>query len=177
MYRIDTLLKSEEKLFHTRDLALLWGINKQNTLYTTIKRYVDKGILISIHKGFYSTIPLERIDPVRLGIGYLHSFAYLSCESILTKHGVIFQQSNYFTLVSNRSVKFKVGNIVYLVRKLSGRYLHKPVGITTENGVNIATLERAVADILYFNQHFYFDARDRIPWKKVKEIQKEVYGL
>ncbi len=39
------------------------------------------------------------------------------------------------------------------------------------DGVNYATVERAVADLLYFNPKYYFDGNSRIDWKKVKEIQ------
>ncbi len=177
MYRIDTLLKSDQKLFHTQDLALLWHMSNKNTLYTTIKRYIDKGILIPIHKGFYSTIPLKLIDPVRLGIGYLHAFGYLSCESVLAEHGFLFQHSHYLTLISNRSTKFQIAGKSYLVRKLADRYLLNPTGILVRNGIYQATSERAIADMMYFNSHFHFDLRERVPWKKVKKIRKEVYSI
>jgi hypothetical protein len=38
----------------------------------------------------------------------------------------------------------------------------------------MANIERAVADLLYFNSNYYFDNKKRIDWKKVKKIQKEV---
>src|SRR3989338_5838777 len=117
MYRINVLLKQKRKLFHTRDLALLWGNPKPNTLYTTIKRYVQKGILIPIHKGFYSVLPLSKINSMALGISYIHNYAYLSCESILIAKGIIFQQSEYITLVSNVSKKFNIGGNSYWVRR------------------------------------------------------------
>lgn len=177
MYKINTLLKSDQKLFHTQDLFLLWNINNKNTLYTTISRYVEKGILIPIHKGFYSTVPIDQIDPVRFGIGYLHSFAYLSCESILVAHGLLFQQSDYITLISSRSTKFQIAERNYLVRKSADRYLLNPTGILSSNGIYKANLDRAVADMLYFNPHFHFDAREKVSWKKIRFIQKEVYGL
>lgn len=41
MYRIDKLLKANQKLFHTKDIYLLWGITNKNTLYTTIKEGTD----------------------------------------------------------------------------------------------------------------------------------------
>lgn len=175
MYRIDKLLKSEQKLFHTPDLALLWNITNKNTLYTTIKRYVDRGILIPIHKGFYATAPLEKINPLRLGIGYLHRFAYLSCETVLAQQGIIFQYADTFTLVSDKSTKFRLGQWEYLVRKLNSKYLYNDRGLMEKEGIFIATLERAVADILYFDPHYHFDALKAINWSAVKKIQKEVY--
>ena len=64
MYKINKLLQAPTKLFHTQDLALLWGISNRNTLYTQIKRYVQKSILHPIHKGFYATV-----NPDRIGFG------------------------------------------------------------------------------------------------------------
>ena len=173
MYRINVLLKQKRKLFHTRDLALLWGNPVPNTLYTTIKRYVQRGILIPIHKGFYSVMPISKIDPAILGISYLHTYAYLSLESILIEGGVIFQKGEYITLVSNVSKKFTVGSYTYLVRKMKDGFLYNTAGII-DHHVRRATLERAVADMFYFNPKFYFDNPKAIDWMRVKEIQKEV---
>jgi len=174
MYRIDILLKQNRQLFHTSDLSLLWGITNKNTLYTTIKRYVQKGILISIHKGFYSTVPINQINPYKIIQGYLHKYCYISCEIILFQYGAIFQKGSYITAVSDISKKITVGNDSFFVRKLKDNYLYNDRGIDNIDGVAVASLERAVADMLYFNSRYYFDNRKIINWKKVKEIQKEV---
>lgn len=174
MYKIDILLKQNQKIFHTKDLALLWQIKNLNTLYTSIKRYVQKGILVKIHKGLYATVPLENLDPLKLGMAVLHSFAYLSTESVLTLFGVMFQSANYLTFVSNHSRKFSVGNYSYLVRRMKDEFLYQSAGIEDQNGVKTATVERAVADLLYFNPQSHFDNRQAINWPRVKEMQKEV---
>lgn len=174
MYKIDILLKQEQKIFHTKDLALLWQIKNLNTLYTSIKRYAQKGILLKIHKGLYATVPLENLDPLKLGLAVLHGFAYLSTESVLTLAGVMFQSAHYLTFVSRRSQKFSVGNYSYLVRRMKDEFLYQSAGIREKDGVMIATVERAVADLLYFNPSFHFDNRQGINWQKVKEMQKEV---
>lgn len=174
MYKIDKLLKLDRKLFHTADLALLWGMTNKNTLYTTIKRYIAKGVLIPIHKGFYATVPLDRLDPVMVGIGFLHTYAYLSCESVLSSHGVISQVAQRITLVSSVSQKFTLGSRAYLSRRLSPVFLYQTAGITTKNGYPAATLPRAAADMLYFNPRYVFDNAKAINWQTVKSIQKEV---
>lgn len=171
MYKIDKLLKLDEKLFHTADLGLIWGIVNKNTLYTTIKRYIKKGVLIPIHKGFYSTVPLDKINPLKLALGYLHRFAYLSCESVLIKEGVIFQKDNYITLVSSVSGRFSLGDRSFLVRKVKDEFLYNDAGIEEKNGIKVASLERAVADLIYFNRYFYFDNPKKINWKKVQKIR------
>lgn len=172
MYRIDILLKQDQKLFHTQDLALLWGITNKNTLYTTIKRYVDKGILIPIHKGFYATIPIKDIDPYRLGLGYLHTYGYVSCETVLVRTGIIFQQSFAITLVSSKSISFSIADNQYRTRKIADTFLYNKTGIEEQEGVAYATIERAVADMLYLRPHFHFDNEKGIDWKQVKKLQK-----
>lgn len=175
MYKINNLLKEKNQLFHTADLALLWDIKNKNTLYTTIKRYVQKGILIPIHKGFYSTVSLDQIHPYKLALGYLHHFTYISCETVLIKEGIIFQKENYITLISNIKRKFIVAGKNYLVRKAKDNFLYNRTGITEKDDYFIASLERAVADILYFYPKYHFDNRKAINWSQVKQIQKQIY--
>lgn len=174
MYRIDKLMRQKDNLFHTQDLGLMWGIVNQNTLYTTIKRHVQRGILIPIHKGFYSTIPFEEIDPLKLAIGYIHRFAYISCETVLIKEGVIFQKVNSLTLVSDISKKFTIAGNSFWVRKMKDEFLYNDYGIINIEGIKTASLERAVVDMIYFNQNVFFDNRKVVDWKKVKKIQKEM---
>lgn len=172
--KIDKLLKSSQDLFHTQDLALLWGIENRNTLYTTVKRYVERGILIRIKKGFYSKVPLEQLDPVKVGMSFLHSFCYLSTESILSREGVISQSIPYFTLVSNKSKKFEIRNYFYIARQMKDEFLFNEVGVLEKDGIKEAVLERAVADMTYYSSSYHFDAPNLVDWKKLEKIKKEV---
>lgn len=174
MYRIDALLKQHQKIFHTRDLALLWGIDNPNTLYTTIKRYIQKGILIPVQKGLYATVPLDQLDPYALGLAMIHTYAYVSCESILVAAGIMFQASEVMTVVSSVSKRFTLAGRAYLVRTMADRFLYNDAGVERENGILTATLPRAVADMVYFNPRIHFDNPKAIDWKTVRALQKEV---
>lgn len=174
MYKIDKLMKLDRKIYHSKDLAIVWEITNKNTLYTTIKRYVQKGVLIPIYKGLYSTVPSDRLDPVDLGRAVIHKFAYLSTESVLVQAGVISQAVYPYTFVSSWPKKINVGQISFLIRKLKDEYLFHPAGIINDKGFPVAGLERAVADMLYFNPRYHFDVPDNVDWQKVKLIQKEV---
>ena len=172
--RFKKLAEMGEVLFHAGDLANLWQIKDKNTLYTTLKRYTQKGLLHRIHKGFYSLKRPEDIDPVLLGIKSLNGFTYLSTETVLARHGIIFQSSSAITLIGSKSEKFSLGGNFYIVRQLSDKYLFNSSGISLAGGYYQAEPERAVADLLYFNPDHYLDGEDRVDWKKVEEIQKEV---
>ncbi len=168
------MIKIDRKIFHTNDLSLLWKISNKNTLYTTIKRYVQKGVLIPIYQGLYSTLPLSQLDPLELGRAIIHKYTYLSTETVLAEAGVISQATYAYTFVSSQSKKVSIGTVSYLFRQLKDEYLNNPAGIRNRNGVFIATPERAAADLLYFNPKYHFDMPESIDFKEVASIQQEV---
>lgn len=160
MDKLSSLLRSNQTLFHTQDLALLWGVENRNTLYTTIKRYVKKGILIQIIKGLYSKIPVNEIDKYALGSALIHRFCYLSCETVLANDGVINQQILPITFVSSISLKIEFNGDLYVYRKLKPEMLFSPDGVEKRDGYFMATKERAISDMLYFNPKYYFDNKN-----------------
>lgn len=172
--RFAQLAQLGETLFHARDLANLWQIKNKNTLYTTLKRYLQKGLIFRIYKGLYSLKPIDEIDPMFLGTKALHTYAYISTETILAQKGIMQQQMHEITLISDISKHFSIGSHQYRSRKLQDIYLYNPIGITQKNGINMASTSRAVADMLYFNPQAYFDAGRSIDWKKVKQLQKQI---
>ena len=174
---INILLKQDRRLFHVNDLALLWNISNRDTLRQTIARYIKKGVLIQIHRGFYSVLPLDELDPFELGTSLIHDFCYVSTETVLTLNGIIFQQIVGHTLCCSKSMKVKVRDQMFFCRKLADKYLYNPFGIVDRGKYKIATVERAIADMQYFNPRYYFDADSSIDWKKVSETKKEVYNL
>ena len=174
MYRLNELIKLDRKIYHTNDLALLWNITNKNTLYTAIKRYVQKGVLLPVYKGLYSTVPLSQLDPLELGKAIIHRYTYLSTESVLAQAGVIAQTVYKYTFVSDLPKKVTVGNLSFLFRQLKQDYLYNPTGIVNHQGVFAATPERAAADMLYFNPKYHFDMPGSLDLQKVKFIQKEI---
>ncbi len=177
MYRISELIRLDRHLYHSNDLAILWGISSKNTLYTAVKRYVLKGVLIPVYKGLYSTIPLSQLDPLELGVAVVHKYAYLSTESVLAQAGVIYQAIHKYTFISSVSKKITIGDKSFIYRRLKDEYLNNPAGIDNQNGIFTASVERAAADMLYFDKNYHFDVPENIDWKKMNDIQKEVNYL
>lgn len=172
--RIALLAKQNHPIFHAKDLARLWAIENSNTLYTLLKRYTQRKLLFRVYKGLYSFLPIEKLDPLLLGVKALHRYAYVSTETILVKEGIITQILYNYTLVSNHSYHFQIGPHSFKSRKLKEEYLYNSAGIFEENGVLKATLERAIADLLYFNPKAYFDGMRRVDFNKVRQLQKEI---
>jgi hypothetical protein len=174
MYRINELLKSDRKIFHSNDLAILWDIANKNTLYTTIKRYVQKGILIPIYKGLYSTLPVSQLNPLELGRAIVHRYTYLTTESVLFQEGIISHVPYAYTFASSVTRKASIGDFSFVFRKLQDKYLYNPSGIIKKDNCFVATPERAVADLLYFNPKYHLDFTANIDFDLVRRIQKEV---
>ncbi len=168
------LLQLDRKVFHTNDLAVLWGIANRHNLYMTITRYIDRGILFPVYKGLYATVPIASLDPLELGTAIIHRYTYLTTESVLWQAGIISQRIFDYTFVADRSKRVSVGEWSFRFRKLKDDYLYHPAGILNKNGIFIASTERAVADMLYFNPKYHFDIQGGIDFDKVRSIQKEI---
>ena len=176
MDKIGILLQQPQRLFHTSDLKTIWNINITKTLYQTIYRLIKKGIIFRIQKGFYSIVPIDQLDPIEIGFRSIKNFSYLSTESVLSKNGIINQSPNKITFISSSSSNFSINSTLYLVRQLKPQCLNNSLGITqNDKGVFMATTERAVADMLYFQPNYHFDADSIIDWKLVKNYQQQIY--
>jgi len=170
--RIAILAQKGENIFHIKDLANLWNIQDPKTLRVTLKRYADAGLLYRIYRGFYSSLPLERLTSKEVGAKALHAYCYLSTETVLFESGHISQKPQYITFVSSKHKTFTVGGENYLSRQLKNAFLYNSEGILVQNGMRIATPERAIADLLYFNPVASFDKK--VDWKAVRALQKKI---
>ncbi len=170
--RLSRIAALGETVFHAGDAANLWRITNKNSLNKTLSRYVSDGILHRIYKGFYSVRKVGDINPIFLGAKAINAYAYLSCESVLFQNGVLNQSPQEITFVSSDSKHFKIAGINYRSRRMSDEFLFNDVGVETKDGVRVATLSRAMADMLYFNPKKHFDvaSTNLIDWGKVKEI-------
>ena len=172
--KLGVLLKQGRRILTSADLRVLWQMEKKNTLYKSVERLVKKGILIRIWKGFFSVVPIDKLDPVELGNRLVNRRCYLSTETVLARAGLINQSPTMVTFVSDKNRKMKVGNNDYLVRQMNDKYLGNLSGISQrDDGVLIASTERAVADMLYFRPGYHFDSGN-IDWDQVLTIQREV---
>ena len=174
--KIGILAQQPQKLFHTYDLKILWNISNQNTLYKTITRLIKKSVIFRIQKGFYSIVPVNQLDPIEVGFRSINNFSYLSTESVLSKNGLINQSPSKITFISSSPSNFSINNTLYLVRQLKPQCLNNSMGITqNDKGVFVANTERAIADMLYFQPNYNFDADNIIDWKLVKNYQQQIY--
>lgn len=172
--RFAALARMGEVVFHARDVAVIWGMTNVNTLHTTLSRYAHAGLLFRLQHGLYSVRPPHELDQLLIGSKAIHGFCYVSTETVLSRAGLIQQHLSYVTLVGETSRQFTVAGHAFRSRRLTDKYLFNENGITRDGGVLIASPARAVADMLYFNPHYHFDASLHIDWDEVNRVQVAV---
>lgn len=166
------MAKNGEKIFHIDDLANLWNIQNKNTLRVTLKRYVENELFYRIYRGFYSLLPVNGLNPILVGAKAIHQFCYLSTETVLRGEGYISHEIGCYTFVGSKSLKFTISGVGYKSRQLNEKYLYNPEGVLLKDGVKIATAERAICDMLYFNPNYHFDRP--VNWRKIRLMQKKI---
>src|SRR3989344_7225667 len=90
--KIRQIANSGENIFRDTDLAVIWGITNKNTLYTTIKRYVQQGLLNKIRQGIYSLKSIDTLNSDAIGAKMLHEYCYVSTETVLVRMGILNQK-------------------------------------------------------------------------------------
>ncbi|OGG59265.1 hypothetical protein A3C86_02465 [Candidatus Kaiserbacteria bacterium RIFCSPHIGHO2_02_FULL_49_16] len=172
--RFAVLARMGETVFHARDSAAIWGITNTNTLHTTLSRYARAGLLFRLQNGLYSIKPPRELDPLLIGSKAIHGFCYVSTETVLSRAGIIGQNVPHVTLVGSVSRQFTLAGHSYRVRRLSDAYVFNEAGIAREGNVLVASPARAIADMLYFNPRYHFDASAHIDWNAVSRLQADV---
>ena len=168
------LLQTNQRIFKTSDLALLWDIQNRNTLIKTIQRYTKRGILFRIYKGLYSTLPLKDLDKYELACAIGGPLSYVSAETILVKHGIILQDIKKVTLFGKKQKEITIGGTTFLCRYLNDIFLLNRNGIKDEKGYSVACVERALVDIRYINPKFFVDNDISIDEKEIINLSKEI---
>lgn len=167
---INNLLKANNTVFSVSDLSLILSISDEKYLKTIIYRLTKKGVLTRLAKGIYTTKPnwntLELANKLRTP-------SYISFETVLSRNNIIFQDySNHITSAYTNTLQKIIGNKYYSYYKLNTELLSNPIGVLIQNGVAMATPERAVCDRLYLTPNYYFDNIDGLDKEKLIEISK-----
>lgn len=165
------LHKSPQTVFTLPDLAIIWQQTDPDLIKAKINYYVKTGKILSPRKGVYTK---SKYDPFELATK-IYTPAYISLESILAKHGVIFQYSSQITAVSYISREIQVVNNHILFRRIKPEILTNLSGIENAGNYYMATAERAFLDSVYIYGRTHFDNLSPINWKICQQLAP-IYG-
>ena len=164
---LEILLRSSKTVFSTKDAALLW--NEDNNLVVTdrLKRYARREKLIRLRRGIY--VKDKNYNRFELATK-IYTPSYISFETVLTHTGINFQRYDTIFVASylTRDIEVDGQKISYI--RIKDYVLTNITGIEHQNGVAIATKERAFLDRVYISQDYHFDNLNVLDWDKVFAI-------
>ncbi len=149
-----SLYKLPQTVFTAREIALILGETNKDLVKSKINYYVKRGEIFSLRRGIYSKD--NKFNHFELATK-LYTPSYVGFETVLAKHGVVFQYDSRIHLASYLTREIKVGNVKIYYKKMENEILINPMGIEYGNYFPEATLERAFLDTIYISGQRYFD--------------------
>jgi predicted transcriptional regulator of viral defense system len=140
-----TLQKINKPFYTIPDLEKITGLSR-DSLYVTLKRWVDNGIIERVAQGIYvplgSNISLENVA------AQLYIPNYLSFETALAKYGVLNLIPYTLTFATTR----KTRRYILQKKEIEFRQISPELffGFEMKNGFYIAAPEKAFLDEVYF---------------------------
>lgn len=164
---VEVLLRSPKTVFSTKDVALLWGEEKDQTVSGRLNKYVKAGKLVRVHRGIYAKD--KNYNHFELATR-IYTPSYISFETVLTRAGINFQYyGNIFVATYvTREIEADGHRISFI--RMKDYVLSDTAGIEHKDGIAMAIKERAFLDRIYISKDYHFDHLDVLDWDKVFEI-------
>ncbi len=165
---IAILYRSGKTVFSTQEIRLLtYGVIVASALPNRLSRLVLEGELLRLRQGVYA---LPSYDPLEFACK-IQAPSYISMETVLRKHGVIFQYDNSITLASYQpKIIYNPTGEVFLFRKLATSILINKKGKIINPHYTIATVERAFLDLCYVDKWRTYENIAPINVQKVLDL-------
>jgi len=164
---LDVLLRSPKTVFSTKDVALLWGEERENRVSGRLNKYVKAGKLVRVRRGIY--VKDKNYNRFEL-VTRIYTPSYISFETVLTRAGINFQYYGNIFVASYVTREIEAdGQKISFVR-MKDYVLSNTAGIEHSEGYSIATKERAFLDRIYISKDYHFDHLDPLDWDKVFQI-------
>lgn len=141
---IKTLERLNKPFYSLADIEKITGVSRKS-IYVTLNRLVEKGILERIGTGIYrlftAIVPVEKIA------GSLYMPNYLSFESALSRHGILNLVPYTLTFATTRKTK----RFILEGRDVEFRQIKKDLfwGYEMQGGIYVAKPEKAFLDLVY----------------------------
>jgi len=164
---LEVLLRSPKTVFSVKDVALLWGEERERRVAARLNKYAKAGKLIRLRRGFYAKD--KNYNRLELATR-IYTPSYVSFETVLGKAGVTFQHYSQIFVASYLTREITADGQTYSYRKIKESVLTNNAGIEHKDNYSIATPERAFLDVVYLNKDYHFDNLSVLDWNKVLEI-------
>jgi len=161
------ILRSNQTVFSTKELFLMWGKADAATLRSRVHYYSKVGYLYPLRRGLYAKQNNYSAYEVATKI---FTPSYISFETVLLKEGIIFQWYDRIFIASYQTRTIECDGRMYEYKALKKSILTDIRGVRRESHYFIASPERALLDTIYLTKGYWFDNLSAINWSKVFEI-------
>ena len=164
---LDILLRSSKTVFSTKDVALVWGEERENTVSARLNKYVKAGKLMRVRRGLYAKD--KNYDKFELATK-IYTPSYISFETVLAKAGAIFQLYGQIFVASYVTREIAIDGQTYSYKRIRDSILTNHIGVEAKDNYYIASPERAFLDVVYSHKGYHFDNLSSLNWERVFEI-------
>lgn len=163
---LEVLLRSPKTIFSSKDVALMWGEEKEDIIKNRLNKYVKSGKLFKVRRGLFAKD--KNYNRYELATR-INTPSYISFETVLGSAGMTFQYYGNIFVASylNREMEVNGQKITFI--RMKDYVLSNTIGIEHIDGYARATKERAFLDRMYVNKDYYFDNLNTLDWNKVLE--------
>lgn len=172
MPKTEKLYQSDKTVFTISDLRIIWAEQNPDALKASVKYFVDTGKLQRLKKGIYALPSGYKIFELAQK---LVSPSYISLETALQKHGVIFQYSSAITSMAPYSRPFTIKKQKFQYHAIKKEILLNPSGVIKEKNYLMASAERAICDFVYLYGLSHFDNLRGLSDEVLRDISR-IYG-
>jgi hypothetical protein len=163
------LYQSPKTILSSKDLALIWQENNEESLYAKTAYYVKQKVLTRLTRGVFAKN--KNYNPKELATS-IYTPSYISFETVLREAGVIFQHYDTIFVASKWPKTMIIDKNTFTFRRLKDVILFNSAGIANKGNYSMATVERAFLDMIYLFPNYYFDNLKSINWNKCDELVK-----
>jgi len=139
------LHKINKSFYTVTDLEKITALSK-NSLYVSLKRWADEGIIERVGQGIY--LPMAGTISMEYIAAQLYLPNYLSFESALAKHGILNLIPYGITFATTRRTRhYTLRDQDIEFRQIASELFF---GFEMKSGIHIASPEKAFLDQVYF---------------------------
>jgi hypothetical protein len=165
------LLKCGHNVFNMDDLGLVWGQQKRSDTVQSARDYARKGELTRLRRGLYALDP--QIIQIEEVAGRAFTPSYITGETVLAMKGLIFPATTEIHCAALKTKKITIGNSEIIYHMLRPKVFYDMAGIENRDNFTVASLERAIADLIYiYDGKYDFERLYDVDWDKLTEIGK-----
>lgn len=162
------LFSRPETVFSFDEVAQLFPDISDKSLRDRLHYFVKTKKLERVRHGIYAKREFNKFELANK----IYTPSYVSLETVLFEHGIVFQVYETIFLMSYLTRSVKVQAQEFQFRRLPMRVLTNMNGIIREAGYFIASRERAFLDAIYVYKNYHFDNLGGVNWEKIFEIAK-----